>query len=398
MPAITVEESGAFMASFEVAPTGTGALDGLTFAVKDLIDVAGRVSGCGNPSWRESRPPAPVHAVAVEQLLRAGARLVGTTVCDELAFSLLGENHFYGTPLNPRAPDRVPGGSSSGSASAVACGLCDFALGTDTGGSVRVPASNCGLVGLRPSHDTISLGGVMPFAPSFDTVGVFARDAATLARVASVLLAAAPSQDADAETIHLVRDAFELADEDVRGAMEKPLAQLRRRFRVSELSLRELDESMDLIAWRDIFQVIQWSEIESSLGGWIAATKPRFGPETVANFELTRTLDRRRLGDAVPRRERLARALRGRLGRRGCLCLPTTPALAPLRGEPLRRTGTASGYYPRLLAFTSLAGVARLPQVSLPIAQVGTVPIGLSLIGAHGEDAFLLALAQTLTA
>src|SRR5262245_22844181 len=146
MAPVTVEESGAFVASFDVAPTGSGPLDGLTFAVKDLIDVAGRVAGCGNPSWRDSHPPASVHAVAVEQLLRAGARLVGATVSDELAFSLLGQNPFYGTPLNPRARDRVPGGSSSGSASAVACELCDFALGTDTGGSVRVPASNCGLV------------------------------------------------------------------------------------------------------------------------------------------------------------------------------------------------------------------------------------------------------------
>ncbi len=104
-------------------PSGSGPLDGLSFAVKDLIDVAGRTTGCGNPSWRASHPPAAVHAVCVEQLLRLGAHCVGTTVSDELAFSLLGRNHYDGTPLNPRAPDRVAGGSSSGSASAVACGL-----------------------------------------------------------------------------------------------------------------------------------------------------------------------------------------------------------------------------------------------------------------------------------
>src|SRR4029077_4269094 len=129
-----------------------------------------------------------VHAVCVEQLLAAGAHCVGKTVTDELAFSLIGENHFYGTPLNPAAPGRVPGGSSSGSASAVACGLADFALGTDTGGSVRVPASNCGLFGLRPSPGMISVAGVMPFAPTFDTVVVLTRDADVLARVAGTLL------------------------------------------------------------------------------------------------------------------------------------------------------------------------------------------------------------------
>ena len=149
--AITVAQSNAFVTTFDLSPTESGPLDGLRFAVKDTIDVAGFKTGCGNPTWRDSHPAAVVHAVCVEQLLLAGARCVGKTICDELAFSLLGANHFYGTPLNAHAPDRVPGGSSSGSASAVACDLVEFALGTDTGGSTRVPASNCGIWGFRPS-------------------------------------------------------------------------------------------------------------------------------------------------------------------------------------------------------------------------------------------------------
>src|SRR5947199_6802555 len=173
---ISVAQSSAFLTTFELPPTGSGMLDGLCFAVKDLIDVAGWKTGCGNPTWRDSHPPAMAHAVCVEQLLRAGARCVGKTICDELAFSLLGENHFYGTPLNARAPDRVPGGSSSGSASAVAAGLCDTALGTDTGGSVRVPASFCGLYGIRPTHGRIDMSGVMPQAPRTGTTRWFARD------------------------------------------------------------------------------------------------------------------------------------------------------------------------------------------------------------------------------
>src|SRR5918912_4348087 len=187
--ATAVQEGSAFVQEIEVDPTGSGPLDGLTFAVKDLIDIGGYKTGCGNPSWRCTHPPATVNAVCVEQLLAAGARCVGKTVTDELAFSLLGENHFYGTPLNPKAPDRVPGGSSSGSASAVACGLADFALGTDTGGSVRVPAGNCGVFGLRPSHGFISVAGLNPVAPTFDTVGVLAKDADVLSRATSVLLA-----------------------------------------------------------------------------------------------------------------------------------------------------------------------------------------------------------------
>src|SRR6476620_10438368 len=189
MPLISAEQSGAFIEQFTLPPTKDGPLSGLTFAVKDLIDVAGHHTGCGNPAWRDMHPPASVSAVCVEQLLAAGARCEGKTITDELAFSLLGENHFYGTPLNPAAPDRVTGGSSNGSASAVACEIVDFALGTDTGGSVRIPASNCGIWGWRPSHGLISVAGVMPFSPTLDTVGVFTRSAELLQRVATVLLA-----------------------------------------------------------------------------------------------------------------------------------------------------------------------------------------------------------------
>src|SRR6516225_12387728 len=190
---ITIAQSNAFVTTFDLSPTGSGPLDGLCFVVKDTIDVAGFKTGCGNPTWRDTHPAAAVHAVCIEQLLRAGAHCAGKTICDELAFSLLGENYFYGTPLNAYAPDRVPGGSSSGSASAVACGLVDFALGTDTGGSMRVPASNCGIWGMRPSHGFISVAGVLPFAPTFDTVGLFAQSVEVLTRAATVLLACAPA-------------------------------------------------------------------------------------------------------------------------------------------------------------------------------------------------------------
>src|SRR2546423_196570 len=212
MSEISWQESGAFVEKFTLPATKSGPLDGLRFAVKDLIDVAGHRTGCGNPTWLATHPPASVSAVCVEQLLAAGAQCEGKTATDELAFSLLGENHFYGTPLNPAAPDRVPGGSSSGSASAVACGLVDFAIGTDTGGSVRVPASNCGIWGWRPSHGLISVAGVMPFAPTLDTVGVFTRSAELLQRVAAVLVATDVSTTTAKApgSIYLVPEAFEL--------------------------------------------------------------------------------------------------------------------------------------------------------------------------------------------
>ena len=398
---ITAAQSNAFVTTFDLSPTNSGPLNGLRFAVKDTIDIAGFKTGCGNPTWRDSHPAAVVHAVCVEQLLLAGAHCVGKTICDELAFSLLGENHFYGTPLNAHAPDRVPGGSSSGSASAVACGLVDFALGTDTGGSTRVPASNCGIWGYRPSHDFISVAGVNPLAPSFDSVGIFARSADMVANVAAVLLPGARQSANKPTTIYLIREAFALADADVQEALSEPLRRLREIFGgvVRESSLQELvgdDAGHSFATWAETFCVIQWAEIESCLGAWIASAKPDFGPEIAASFQLMKQLDRRRVAEAMQYREQYFRSLNEFLGPDDLLCIPTTPALAPCKGDPPRRSSSGSGYYPRTLSLTSVAGMGRLPQVSLPIADFNGVPVGLSLLARHGQDSFLLQVAKTL--
>lgn len=394
----TVAESKAFVTSFDLPPAANGPLNGLRFAVKDTIDVAGFKTGCGNPTWRDLHPAAVVHAVCVEQLLHAGAHGVGKTICDELAFSLLGENHFYGTPLNAHAPDRVPGGSSSGSASAVACGLVDFALATDTGGSTRVPASNCGIWGFRPSHDCISVAGVNPLAPSFDTVGVLARSADILEKVAVVLLAGVSVPASKPATIHVIQDAFALADGNVQQALSDPLRRLREMFGagVQESSLQELAGAGNRFdTWADTFCVIQWSEIESTLGAWIASAKPEFGPEVAASFGLMRQLNRQRVADALQQREQYFRNLNEFLGSYDLLCIPTTPALAPRKGDPPRRSASGSGYYPRTLSLTSIAGMGRLPQVSLPMSNVDGVPVGLSLLARHGQDSFLLQVAKS---
>ncbi|MGD9763326.1 MAG: amidase [Candidatus Binatia bacterium] len=397
---ISVEESGAFVETFELDPTGAGPLDGLRFAIKDLIDVAGYTTGCGNPSWREAHPPAAAHAVAVEQIAAAGARCVGKTITDELAFSLLGENYHYGTPLNPRAPARVPGGSSSGSASAVACGLADFALGTDTGGSVRVPASNCGIWGLRPSHGFISVAGVNPLAPTFDTLGVLACSADVLARAASVLLACAVPKGAEPGAIHLLREGFEIADADVREALAAAVEHLRREYgpRVRDTALREIEGNAesDLLAWGQAFSAVQWREIQSSVGTWVAANTSAFGPVIAGSFEAVKNLDRRRAGDAVRSRAQRFRRLQRFLGPTDLLCIPTTPAFAPLKGSIVRRDQDATKYYPRALSLTAIAGMGRLPQVSMPLGERNGVPVGLSLLAAHGRDDFLLSVVQRL--
>ncbi len=399
MPPITAEQSGAFVERFTLPPTGRGPLDGLTFAVKDLIDVAGHRTGCGNPTWLATHPPAMVSAICVEQLLAAGARCEGKTISDEIAFSLLGENHFYGTPLNPAAPDRVPGGSSSGSASAVACGLVDFALGTDTGGSVRIPASNCGIWGLRPSHGFISVAGVMPLSPTLDTVGVFARDINVLERAAAVLL---PDNDGTVDvppqsTVHLVRDAFDLADAAVRSALGGVVNCVRNTFgnRVRETTLSELcgdPQAADPATWVTIYRMLQGSEMLSCLGAWIAGANPSFGPAPATGLEFVKKLDRTRIGESIELRERYCRRLNAALAAGELLCLPTSPTVAPLKGsKAYDRTGD---YYLRTLTLTAIAGVGRLPQISMPLGNVNGQPIGLSLIAARDADKKLIKMAK----
>ncbi|HEV2971289.1 MAG TPA: amidase [Pirellulales bacterium] len=396
---VTAAQSGAFVEMFELSPTADGPLVGLRFAVKDLIDVAGTLTGCGNPTWHDTHPPAAVHAVCVEQLLAAGAHCAGKTVTDEMAFSLIGENHFYGTPLNPAALDRVPGGSSSGSASAVACGLVDFALGTDTGGSVRVPASNCGIWGLRPSHGFVSVAGVMPFAPTFDTVGILARSANVLRRSAEVLLAGEAKIGSERPTVHLLDDAFALVDPDVRQVLEPAIERLRALYgqRVQSISLAQIFGDGPGRRWEallDTYCVLQWTEIRSSLGAWIAAERPQFGPATAASFKLVYDLERPRARAAIELREASYRALRQAIGPNDLLCLPTVPCSAPAKASNAQ--DRTSGYYRKALSLTSMAGIGRLPQVSLPLASTANSPVGLSLIGAHGQDLFLIGAAEAI--
>src|SRR5438105_9612313 len=249
-----------------------GPLSGLNFAAKDLFDVAGHPTGGGNPDWAKTNPVPERHAWAVQTLLDAGADLIGKTITDEVSLGILGENPFYGTPVNPRAPGHVPGGSSSGSAAAVAGGLCGTALGTDTGGSVRVPASFCGLYGIRPTHGRLDLSGMMSQAPSSDTTGWFAREAETFARVSAVMLGEA-IPDALPTRLVVATDAFALADPETTAALEPMVARLR--TLVGEVR-EEAMAPPGLAAWARAQRTLQPYEAWLTFQEWIDRTNPRF--------------------------------------------------------------------------------------------------------------------------
>jgi amidase len=374
-----------------IAGAPTGPLAGLTFAAKDLFDVAGHPTGGGNPDWARQHPTPSRHAWAVQRLLDAGATLIGKTITDEVSLGIIGENPFDGTPLNPRAPDRVPGGSSSGSASAVAQGLCDTALGTDTGGSVRVPASFCGLHGIRPTHGRLDLSGMMPQAPSSDTTGWFARDASTFARVSEVMLGE-PIPAALPTRLIVAVDAFGFAEEETAAAL-RPMV---RRLAALVRDVRE--ETMappGLAAWARAQGTLQPAEAWLTFREWIERDNPRMQWSVARNLLLASTIpESERQRAALVRTEARAR-LAALLPPGTILCLPTTPFPAPPKGLPV---GTLTALRARLLCLAAHGGLTGVPQVSLPGAHVGGLPVGLSVVGARGSDTTLVAVAQAMEA
>lgn len=386
-----IRDGGAFVAHgrFTIDGTTGGPLAGLTFAAKDLFDVAGHPTGAGNPRWLDTHDKPTRTASAVQNCLNAGARLTGKTLTDELAFSIIGANAHYGTPINPAAPDRVPGGSSSGSASAVAQGLVDFALGTDTGGSVRIPASFCGLYGLRPTHGRIAMDGLVPLAPSFDTVGWFARDAGTLARVGAVLLGA-DSAPLGGETLIFPADAFALADPEVIDALLPAFEAVRALFPKSEQGPAS---DTPLKRWVELFRLIQGAEAWKAHGEWIEFRKPAFGRPIKARFDFAATVTEDQARDAQAERERLAAPLLARLAAGALLCLPTSPCIAPPRKA---KEADLDKVRYRIFEMTAIAGLPGLPQVTIPAGTVDGAPVGLSLIGAPGSDRALLGLVEKL--
>jgi amidase len=386
---------GAFCRHVDLTLAGAaaGPLAGLRFAAKDLFDVAGEVTGCGNPDWLRTHGPAATTAPAVARLVEAGATLIGKTITDELAFSLNGQNFHYGTPVNVNAPGRIPGGSSSGSAAAVAGRLVDFALGTDTGGSVRTPAALCGIYGVRPTHGRVPIAGVASLAPSFDTVGWFARDAGLLARVGAVLL----GEDAAARPLRralLAADGFVLADPAVETALRPALAAAEAILGQAE-PVRVSGQEGELRPWMLRFRELQMREIWAELGGWIEATRPRFGPEIAARFEAAKATAASAPAGSGERRAAFRARLDEILGDDGVLVLPSVPMIAP------KLEATAEelvGFRDRTISLNCIAGLAGLPQVTIPAGRVEGCPVGLSLIGPRGSDRRLLELATEVAA
>jgi amidase len=390
--AMAEDTVGAFIPGERTIRAGAaaGPLAGLSFAAKDLFDVAGTVTGYGNPDWAATHAPATRDALVITQLLQAGATLTGKTKTVELAYGLTGENVWQGTPKNPAAPDRLPGGSSCGSAAATAAGLVDFAMGSDTGGSVRIPASYCGVFGIRPSWGAVSLTGACPLGPDYDTAGWFARSATMLRRVGDVLL---PPGDAGAVgPLISVAEAWANAEAETAAAL-MPALKAAESLLGPALVTHVAPEGLE--AFYEHFRCAQAEQAWTALGPWVAATNPKFGPGVKERFDAAAAMDPAKSAAGRAFRRVAQARFHALLGGGAVMIYPTSPAPAPLLASSLAEQNAVRE---KTMGVTAIAGFCGLPEVSIPVGKAKGAPVGLSLVGAPGQDRAVLAAAEALAA
>jgi amidase len=379
----------AWVDRFVVEPHAHGPLDGTSFAVKDAFDVEGRPTGFGNPTWRAAHLSPQSTAASVERLLRAGARLMGKTCMDEIAYAIEGRNFHSGAPPNPAAPERFTGGSSSGAASAVAAGEIDFGLATDTAGSVRVPAAWCGLVGLRPTHGRISALGLAPLAPSFDTVGWLTRSIAIARIVGNVLL---EPRATTAPQVCLVRDPD--IDRLLQGSTDL-LRSAHERCAAHGLPCEEISLGIDLQHAATVLRILQGSEVWITHGAWIETERPQFGAAVAERLSAARTLRPADVHGAEQARASMIADLDALLPPGRVLCLPTVPAPAALRSAGAEELQALRS---QVMPLTALASLSGRPQLTLPWLTAHGAPIGFSLLGWRNGDETLLQVAELISA
>lgn len=364
-------------------------LRGLRVGVKDLFDISGIPTSAGNPDWLATHAVPEHTAPAVLRLMHAGAHIVAKTLTDELAYSLNGINTHYGTPINATTPQRLPGGSSSGSAAMVAHRLADIGLGTDTGGSIRVPSSYNGLFGLRPTHGLIPTEHVVGLAPSFDTVGWMTRDLSTLAAVADVLL---PEQhQVELKRLCILKPQINgLGHWDVRAS--DWLAANIPRFE----SIREVLVPQSFLQLASqTFRILQGAEIWQTHGEWVSEVQPRFAADISERMTWCQSITPAQIEQAERDRIEIIQILSHWLdGEHTVAIVPTTPGAAPLLTESADRL---ADYRVALMGLTALTGLSSRPQLHLPVLSDQGAPWGLSLIGDRNTDRALIGLAHGLT-
>ncbi|PNI02175.1 amidase [Vibrio diazotrophicus] len=367
-----------------------GSLSGTQFVFKDLFDVKGFKTGAGNPQWLATHPCVPTTSSLISKLLNNGAECVGRVQTDELAYSLNGQNIHYGTPVNPVAPDCIPGGSSSGSAVTVANGECDFSIGTDTGGSVRVPASYCGLFGLRPTLGSLDLHACFELSKSFDTAGIFSRELPLLRKVWRVL---SGSKSESHSATHLYLD-----NQCAQVLSEERLARLKHWCKQADIELICGDllheNGWQLSDLSLLFRTIQGFEIIQKHGLWLEQHGESLDPTILERVKWSRTISEQDYLQAMDKQAKFKELITYHLTEYALVwAIPTTPSGPPaltMSGEAL------ATYRMQLMGLTSIAGLSGLPQLHLPMRGLQEGPCGISVMGLTNREEDLITTGEAL--
>jgi amidase len=358
-----------------------GRLKNLKFVLKDMCDIKNIKTSCGNPDFYKACEPAKKHAEFLSNILSEGAILEGITICDEFFYSVIGENSHYGTPKNLNAPNCVPGGSSSGSAAALTTDLFDFSIGSDTGGSVRVPASFCGLLGIRPTHGRINANGVYPMAPSFDTIGWFSNNIKTFQKIGEVLLDKNENENITFNQFVIAEDLLELVDTDIKNQFNSYYKELHpniKHIRLSKFSKSEI---------ADNFRILQAGEIKEHVIPWIEKNKPKISLEINSRIEMASEILPLEIDAAKTFRQEIISEINNSLPEGDIAIFPTTPFSAPKCGQSDQDLGSDRK---KIMEMTSIAGMTSRPQISIPKFKGKTGPVGISILGWQYSDEILL--------
>ena len=359
--------------------TDEGILKSKKFLLKDMCDVKGLKCSCGNPDFYNKCKPAKDYAPFLKQILLSGASLEGITICDEFFYSVIGENKHYGTPLNNAAKGCVPGGSSSGSAAALTQDNFDFTIGSDTGGSVRVPASFCGLIGIRPTHARINTENVYPMSPSFDTIGWFSKDIEIFKKIGNIFFK--NFKKTTINKIVIAGDLVDLAENDLKFEFES----------YCQSKFKSLDKvEISKFKKSDIannFRIIQAYEIKSSILPWILKNKPRISSEINSRFDMVKNITKDEYSLACQFRKEFILDLDKRLPNDVYAIFPTVPFSAP---KCKIDNNTLGEIRKKIMMMTSIAGMSSRPQVTLPKLKHKSNPVGISILGSRNSDEVIL--------
>mgnify|MGYP000350761686 FL=1 len=366
-------------------------LKGLGLAVKDLFHIKGLPTAAGNPDWQATHDIPQATNTCVATMLNAGASFKGKTITDELAYSLHGQNKHYAPLVNPVAPAHIPGGSSSGSAVAVSAHLADIGLGTDTGGSIRVPASYQGLWGLRTTHGLLPCDNMVALAPSFDTIGWMTRDLDTLQKVAHTCIDNTKQSTIKANPCFGIATPL-FANTAHSSVCNKWLTELADNNRCVALTEEQLD--LFKLQTAATFRILQGSEIWQQHGEWIETVQPNIAKDIMLRLAWCKTITTQDVTLAKAQQKVVIDHINALFNDFDVLVIPTTPGVAPRCDAD---ETTLANDRNALLALTAIAGLAGLPQLHLPLFTLHNAPCGLSLVGKKGNDLALLALAKTLT-